>query len=119
MLSSVGTYGLEVPPSVPAEKFWSVTVYEFETGGTFFDDVPKVAVSSKNADLAYNEDGSATLTFGPTVPAGRPAANHVPTAGDGHWFTLLRFYGPELPRLMPDAGDKRWTIGDFRKLQAD
>ena len=115
VLQSTGTYELVVPPNVPAEKFWSVTVYEFETGGTFFDDVPRVAISSKNEDLVYNEDGSVTLTFGPRVPSGRPAANHVPTMGDGHWFTLFRWYGPQ-PALMPDAGDKRWVLGDFRRL---
>ena len=119
VLRSSDTYELVVPPDAPAEKFWSVTVYEFETGGTFFDDVPRVAVSSKNDDLVYNEDGSASLPFGPDLPADRPAANHVPTAGNGHWFTLLRFYAPDLPRLMPDAGDERWTIGDFRRLQVE
>ena len=118
MLQSDATYELEVPANVPAEKFWSVTVYEFETGGTFFDDVPKVAVSSKNQDLVYNDDGSITLTFGPRLPSGRPAANHVPTNGDGHWFTLFRWYGPQ-PELMPQAGEKRWLMGDFQRLSAD
>ena len=90
VLNSTDVYELVVPPNVPAEKFWSVTVYEFETGGTFFDDVPRVSLSSKNQDLVFNKDGSVTLTFGPHLPAGRPAANHVPTMGDGHWFTLFR-----------------------------
>jgi hypothetical protein len=116
VLRSDATYELVVPANAPAKKFWSVTVYEFETGGTFFDNVPKVAASSKNADLVYNKDGSATLTFGARVPTGCPAANHVPTVGDGHWFALFRLYAPELPPLMPSAGDKRWTIGDFHEL---
>ncbi len=115
VLKSTGTYELVVPADVPAGKFWSVTVYEFETGGTFFDDVSRVAVSSRNPDLVYNDDRSVTLTFGPRVPDGRPVANHVPTMGDGHWFTLFRWYGPQ-PALMPDAGEDRWVLGDFRKL---
>ncbi len=117
VLKSTGTYELVVPANVPAAKFWSVTVYEFETGGTFFDDVPNVAVSSRNKDLVYNKDGSATFTFGPRVPSGHPAANYVPTKGEGHWFALFRWYGPQ-PALMPQAGDKRWTMGDIRKLLA-
>ena len=115
VLRSADTYELVVPPNVPAEKFWSVTVYEFETGGTFFDDVPRVAVSSKNKDLVYNKDGSVTLSVGAHLPAGRPAANYVPTKGDGHWIALFRWYGPK-PELMPKAGPKRWTMGDFHKV---
>jgi hypothetical protein len=114
-LKSKGSYELIVPANVPAEKFWSITVYEFETGGTFFDDVPKVAVSSRNQDLVYNTDGSVTLTFGPRVPKGRSTANHVPTKGDGHWYALFRWYGPK-PELMPKAGKGRWLMGDFTKL---
>ena len=115
VLRSDRTYELTVPPKVPARQFWSVTVYEFETGGTFFDDVPRVGVSSRNRDLVYNPDGSVTITVGPSVPPGHPASNHIPTRGHGHWFALFRWYGPE-PELMPDAGEKRWILGDFRKL---
>lgn len=115
VLESAETYELLVPAKVPAKQFWSVTIYEFETGGTFFDDVPKVAVSSKNEDLVYNEDGSVTLTIGPALLQERPSANFLPTAGNGHWFALFRWYGP-LPELMPNSGDKRWLMGDFKKL---
>ncbi len=110
VLKSSDHYELMVPPNVPAEKFWSVTVYEFETSGTFFDDVPRVAVSSKNQNLVYNDDSSVTLTVGPGLPAGRPAANYVPVHGDGHWIALFRWYGPK-PELMPNAGENRWTMG--------
>jgi hypothetical protein len=116
VLRSANTYELTVPANVPAKKFWAVTVYEFETGGTFFDDVPNVAVSSKNKDIVYNKDGSATFTVGPSLPLGRPAANFVPTKGEGHWFALFRWYGPE-PELMPAAGDRRWLMGDFVKIK--
>ena len=113
-LDAQKTYSLIVPPNVPAEKFWSVTVYEFETG-SFFDDVSDVAVSSKQEDLAYNDDGSVTLTFGPATPVGAPITNHVATVGEGTWFALFRWYGPQ-PGLFPAAGDDRWTLGDFENF---
>ncbi|MCA0899188.1 DUF1214 domain-containing protein [Microbulbifer agarilyticus] len=115
VLKSSDTYELVVPPDVPAAQFWSVTVYEFETGGTFFDDVPTVAISSKDDDLVIAEDGTVALTVGANLPQGRPATNHIPTKGNGHWFALFRWYGPQ-PQLMPAAGSERWLMGDFTKL---
>lgn len=115
VFSSNATYELTVPPNVPAGKFWSVNVYEFETGGTFFDDVEKVAVSSKQIDLLTNEDGSVTLTFGPECPEGMPISNHILTVGNGSWFALFRWYDP-LPELFPTS-DNRWTLGDFKKIE--
>lgn len=114
VLSSTNSYKLVVPPNVPAELFWSVNAYEFETGGTFFDDVEKVAISSKQEDLVIDKDGSVALTFGPECPAGMPESNHVPTHGNGTWFTLFRWYGP-LPELFPGS-ESRWELGNFEKL---
>jgi hypothetical protein len=114
VFSSQESYKLTVPPKVPAGQFWSVNVYEFETGGTFFDDVDKVAVSSKLPELVTNEDGSVTLTFGPECPEGMPESNHVPTVGDGSWFALFRWYAP-LPELFPTS-ENRWILDDFEKL---
>ena len=51
LLKSAETNEPVFSPGAPVQKFWPVTVYELETGGTFFDEVPKVVVSSKNADL--------------------------------------------------------------------
>ena len=112
ILTGDKTYKFTVPANVPAEKFWSVTVYDATTGGTFFKGLPKVGISSKQQDLDYNEDGSTTLYFGPEKPVGVSAGNYVPTQGDDKWFSLFRWYGPQ-PELMPPAGDDRWTMGNF------
>ncbi len=101
------SYTLNVPADVPASQFWSVTMYEFETGGTFYDDVPKVAVNSKQADLVTNADGTVTVYFGPEKPADAPVGNYIPTLPDSGWFVLFRWYGPQ-PELM----DGTWTMGD-------
>ncbi|WP_281612997.1 DUF1214 domain-containing protein [Flammeovirga sp. SubArs3] len=114
VLSSQQTYTLTVPADVPAGQFWSVNVYELETGGTFFSDVEKVAISSLDEELSLNGDGSVTLTFGPICPEGYPVSNHIPTVGEGTWFTLFRWYAP-LPELFSTASD-RWALGDFQKI---
>ncbi|WP_172665913.1 DUF1214 domain-containing protein [Flammeovirga sp. OC4] len=114
VLSSQSDYQLTIPANVPAAQFWSVNIYEFETGGTFFDEVEKVAISSKNEDLLMNEDGSVTLTFGQNCPEGAPMSNHIPTVGEGSWFALFRWYAP-MPELFSQESD-RWTLGNFEKL---
>jgi len=116
ILTGDKTYKFNVPANVPVEKFWSVTVYDATTGGTFFQGLPKVGISSKQQDLSYNEDGSATIYFGPEKPEGVAAANFVPTQGDEKWFTLFRWYGPQ-PALMPQAGENRWTMGNIELIK--
>jgi hypothetical protein len=42
--------------------------------------------------LALNADGSLTLWFGPTLPAGAPASNWVPTPSTAYYSTLYPGY---------------------------
>jgi hypothetical protein len=68
--------------------------------------------------LALNADGSLTLWFGPTLPAGAPASNWVPTPSTAYYSQLysetpmstafqltLRMYYPtpgnEPPSILP------------------
>ena len=77
--------------------------------------------------LALNTDGSLTLWFGPTLPAGAPESNWIPTPSTAYYKTLysepistafqlsLRMYyptpGDEPPSILP------YTPGGFRKLK--
>jgi hypothetical protein len=71
--------------------------------------------------LALNADGSLTLWFGPTLPAGAPASNWIPTPSTAYYSTLypgklmstafqltLRMYYPtpgnEPPSILPYTG---------------
>jgi hypothetical protein len=68
--------------------------------------------------LARNADGSLTMWFGPTLPAGAPASNWIPTPSTAYYSTLypgirvstafqltLRMYYPtpgnEPPSILP------------------
>jgi hypothetical protein len=67
--------------------------------------------------LARNGDGSLTMWFGPTLPAGAPASNWIPTPSTAYYSTLyntpvstafqltLRMYYPtpgnEPPSILP------------------
>ncbi len=86
-------YKLVVPPNVPIDDFWAVTVYDLETA-SYLRDVPKSSIDSSLAELEMNEDGSVDMYFGPTAPKGQEA-NWIPTTKDRRFFLLFRFYGPQ------------------------
>ncbi|MBL4557527.1 MAG: DUF1214 domain-containing protein [Rhodobacteraceae bacterium] len=70
-LSGGSSYRLHLPPDVPAENFWSVTLYDAETASGLQNGQPYPSIGS-NDDLTYNADGSVDLISGQTVPPGRP-----------------------------------------------
>ncbi len=86
-------YKLLVPPNVPVDDFWAVTVYDLETA-SYSRDVSKSSIDSSLAGLKKNEDGGVDMYFGPKAPAGKEA-NWIPTVKDRRFFLLFRFYGPK------------------------
>ena len=109
-LSGGTSYRLHLPPDVPAENFWSVTLYDAETASGVQNGQPFPSIGS-NDDLAYNEDGSVDLYFGPEPPDGAPETNFLRTVPEKGWFTLMRLYSPGEAFF-----DQSWRPGDFEKL---
>jgi hypothetical protein len=58
------SYTLHVPANPPAEQFWSVAVYSWDTR-TLIDNKQKRAAQSSRQDLIKNADGSIDLYYGP------------------------------------------------------
>jgi hypothetical protein len=102
------TYRLRVPPKVPAQQFWAVTVYDLETAA-FMRDAPRVELNSYQ-HMQKNADGSVDVFFGPTAPAGKDA-NWIYTAPGKQWVSLFRFYGPEKAVF-----EKTWTLPDIEAV---
>jgi hypothetical protein len=98
-------YKLNVPPDVPANDFWAVTVYDLETAA-FLRDRDKSSVDS-NQNLAVNSDGSTDVYFGPKAPKGMEA-NWIPTLEGRRFFLLFRFYGPKQSAL-----DGSWQLNNI------
>ncbi len=107
-LDGARSYTLHVPADPPAKLFWSVTVYDTESRCLVDNEQGRGDRGSRDADLAYNPDGSVDLHFGPQPPAGRES-NWVQTLPDRHWFSYLRFYGPLEPYF-----DRTWKLGDIQ-----
>ncbi len=80
-------YVLRLPPDVPAETFWSITVYEVSTR-TLINNKHEIADRSSRMDLLVNKDGSVDLYIGPDKPRGDKAKNWIPTEAGRAWFPI-------------------------------
>jgi hypothetical protein len=100
-------YTLHVPAEPPAKLFWNVTVYDAQTRCLVDNPQQRGDRGSRDTDLAYNQDGSVNLHFGPEAPAGRES-NWIQTLPGRCWFAYARFYGPLEPYF-----DRSWKLGDI------
>ena len=100
------SYTLHVPPNPPAEQFWSIAVYSWDTR-TLIDNEQKRPSLTSRQDLVKEADGSVDLYFGPTAPDGKES-NWVETIPGQGWWVYLRFYAPTQAYF-----DKSWAMPDF------
>jgi len=110
-LTGDNSYRIHLPKDVPANMFWSLTVYDNDTRSMIRNEQGRPLVGSVHGAVA-NKDGSFDLYFGPKLPADVPEENWVQTTPGKGWFVYLRLYGPEQAYF-----DKTWVPGDAEKLQ--
>jgi hypothetical protein len=101
------TYTVTLPAPIPAKDFWSFVVYDNQTRSVLETDQKSAGVDSNSPDIKANADGSYTVWFAPTPPAGQEG-NWVQTMPGKGYNVLLRLYGPLEPWF-----DKTWMPGDF------
>jgi hypothetical protein len=104
------SYRLHVPANPPAEQFWSIAVYSWDTR-TLIDNEQGRSGQSSRQDLIMNDDGSVDLYYGPTPPEGKEK-NWVQTIPGQGWWVYLRFYAPTKAYF-----EKSWSIGDFERIE--
>jgi len=104
------TYKCTLPPNIPENNFWSVTVYDNQTRSMLRTPQrwPKTGSQSYPGPAAVaNADGSVDIYFGPKAPEGRES-NWIQTVSGKGWFTILRLYSPLEPFF-----DKSWKVGEI------
>ena len=101
-------YVLHLPPDVPAEAFWSMTLYDVDTRCIIRNE-QGIADRSSRMDLLVNEDGSVDIYVGPDAPAGKES-NWITTVAGKVWFPYFRHFSPKQTFL-----DKTWVLPDIEK----
>jgi hypothetical protein len=94
------TYKVKLPPNIPAAAFWSFTVYDNQTRSMLQTPqrYPRAGSQSYPSPAAEaSADGSTTVYFSPTQPAGVQRGNWIQTTPGKGWFTVLRLYSPLEP----------------------
>ena len=101
------SYKMTMPGPVPANLFWSTTVYDAETRCLIETPLDRAAVRSHLDQPQAHPDGSYDIYFGPEAPAGMES-NWVQTIPGKGWFPMVRLYGPR-----KGAFDGSWKLTDI------
>lgn len=94
------TYRVTLPKGIPEANFWSFTVYDNMTRSMLDTPqrYPRAGSQSYPSPAAKaGADGSTTIYFSPTQPAGVERGNWIQTDPKKGWFTILRLYSPLEP----------------------
>ena len=105
------TYKLHLPPNVPVNNFWAVTMYDTQTRSMLQTSQPFPSVGSQSKGFQKNADGSYDVYFAPKAPAGKEG-NWLQTLPGKSWFTILRMYGPLQPWI-----DKTWRPSEIELVK--
>jgi hypothetical protein len=109
-LSGGSNYRVNLPASIPAGNFWSMTLYEAENASGLANGQPFPSLGSRDQPV-QNADGSTDIYFGPSAPAGKEGNWQATVPGKGY-FAILRLYGPTQAAI-----DKSWKPGDIELLK--
>jgi len=107
-LNGANSYRWKVPAGgVPADAFWSLTMYKTEPDGRFFlvdNPIHRYSIGDRTPGLLVNPDGGFEVLIQHNRPEGPLAANWLPSP-DGPMRLALRAY---LPRKI--LQERKWRV---------
>jgi hypothetical protein len=109
------TYKVTLPSNIPAAAFWSFTLYDNQSRSMLDtpQGFPRAGSQSYPSPAAEADaDGTTTVYFSPTQPAGVKRGNWIQTMPGKGWFTLLRLYGPLEPFFT-----KEWRLSEIELVR--
>jgi hypothetical protein len=109
------TYKVTLPKGIPEEKFWSLTLYDNQTRSMLDTPQrhPRAGSQSYPSPAAEpHADGSTTVYFSPTQPAGVKRGNWIQTMPGKGWLVILRLYSPLEPFFT-----KEWRLSEIELVR--
>jgi len=109
------TYKVSLPKDIPAEKFWSFTLYDTMSRSMLDTPqrYPRAGSQSFPSPAAEpNADGTTTVYFGPQQPDGVARGNWIQTMPGKGFIPCLRLYSPLEPFFA-----KTWRPGDVELVK--
>jgi hypothetical protein len=100
-----GLYRLSLPGPIPADAFWSLTMYESIGDGQFFlteNPLNRYAIGDRTEGLMRGAGGALDIWIGRSDPGGARTANWLPAPEKGPFALTLRAYLPR-PELLSGA----------------
>lgn len=108
-------YRLRLPKDgLPADAFWSVSLYEFVEGGQYMVDNPigRYTIGDRTNGLMRNADGSLDIWIQPEAPPEPDRrANWLPSPQSNRFYMNARVYQPR-----PEVLDPRWAMPAIERL---
>lgn len=107
-------YRLHLPQGrLPADAFWSISLYEFVPGGQYLVENPikRYAVGDRTRGLQFNSDGSLDIWIAPTDPGPDKRANWLPSPVKNRFYLMARAYQP-----WPEVLDPSWILEPVERL---
>ena len=111
-MNAMHDYEIVMAPGamLPAQAFWSVTLYDTENGFFIPNDRKKYSVG-ENAGYVLDEQGGIRIVIAADEPVGVPLENWLPVRrGDCDINVIMRLYEPNLREY------RTWTPPRARKL---
>jgi hypothetical protein len=103
-------YVIHLPANIPAENFWSITLYEMENASGLANGQSFPSLGSRDKP-AQNADGSTGIYLGQKAPPGKEANWLATPAGRGY-FVIFRLYGPSKVAIL-----RQWVPGDVERVK--
>jgi hypothetical protein len=114
-LDGAKTYKVALPKDIPEANFWSFTLYDNQTRSMLDTPqrYPRAGSQSYPSPAAEaNADGSTTVYFGPTQPAGVKRGNWIQTMPGKGYNVMLRLYSPLEPFFV-----KTWRPSEIEPVR--
>ena len=109
-------YRLHLPQGrLPSDAFWSISLYEFVTGGQYMVENPinRYSIGDRTQGMKRNADGSLDIWLQPTDPGPEKRANWLPTPEKNLFYLMARAYQP-----WPEVLDPSWILEPVQRINA-